>query len=218
MEKIGCLLLLSALPSLQKTIFRKLFVKLPWQAERIPWSDMVTCLKNVFKGEYCIEKGRTFIKICYGRGSWKKKDVEHFQNKNANEKFTWPHNGEAIELLKSSTNINGLRNGYLNREIIEDELLISDVGLLTGTFHKDLERVFPKMKSFRHLAENNKIVLIFHTPKDALEAFQRGKDVLVKNWKVNVLFNRVSKKFGHEFGFRQLRSRSPPRYYFRFTF
>ena len=177
---------------------------MPWNAERIPWSDMTSCLKNAFKGEYCIEKGRNFIKLCYGRGSWKKKDVKYFEN----GKFTWPHNGERIELKKITPDISGLKNGYLNQEIIKEELLITDFGLYTcnNNMHEDLVKVFPKMKYFGHIPQN-KIVLYFNTPKDALDAFQRGKDVLVKNWKVNVLFNRKRKSLG----FRQLRSRSPPR-------
>ena len=44
---------------------------------------MIQCLKNVFAGEKLIDCcPRSFIKICYGRQSAKKKDLEYFKARN----------------------------------------------------------------------------------------------------------------------------------------
>ena len=170
----------------------------------MPCGQLCYFLRSIFKGDIVIYVSRLFIKITYGRSSWKKEDLKFFNSR----LFYWPHNRELV-VIKDSTSIpedSKFKNASLNDEIQETELAIHNVK--TADFgYEDLVKVFPNLKSFSNFRNLDKIELYFNNAKDALEAFHSGKEVFIGNWKANVIFNRQWKNSNYS----QSRLRSPRR-------
>ena len=186
---------------LRKGEKRKLYIQTP--RETMSCGQLCYFLRSIFKGDIVIYVSHLFIKITYGRSSWKKEDLKFFNSR----LFYWPHNRELV-VIKDSTSIpedSKFKNASLNDEIQETELVIHNVKTDVG--YEELVKVFPNLKNFFNFRNLDKIELYFDNAKDALEAFHSGKDVLIGNWKTNVIFNRRWKNSNYS----QSRLRSPRR-------